>query len=129
MSLQDDKGKTFDIRLKLKLAKKVYELYVGGLSYHASEDELRKLFSKYGRVVTVIIPINMKGQKKGCAFISFEKEHEMKAAIEGLNQTEFMGRKIFVEEKKPFDPNAPRIDRSNPDQPPTFPMHNTDNYA
>lgn len=119
----DPKKPIFDIRSKLKLSKPVYQVYVGGLRYSASEDQVRDLFSKYGRVVSVIIPISKTGNAKGCAFVAFATESDQKTAIQALNETEFMGRKIFVDERRDPDPNAPRIDKSMAGQPPIYPAN------
>lgn len=122
----DPKTPIFDIRSKLKLSKPVYQVFVGGLRYSASEDEVRDHFSKYGRVVSVIIPITKTGTARGCAFVAFATESDQKTAIQALNETEFMGRKIYVDERRDPDPNAPRIDKNMPEQPPIFPARDFD---
>lgn len=122
----DPQKPIFDIRSKLKLSKPVYQVFVAGLRYSASEDEVRDLFSKYGRVVSVIIPITKSGNSKGSAFVAFATESDQKTAIQALNETEFMGRKIFVDERRDPDPNAPRIDKNMPEQPPIYPIRDFD---
>ena len=48
------------------------EVYVANVDWHAKEDEIKELFSKFGGVETVRIPKNMKGQSKGVAFVVFK---------------------------------------------------------
>jgi cold-inducible RNA-binding protein len=73
------------------------KLFVGNLSYNASEDDLRKLFSKCGVVTEVSIPVNRDtGRKRGFAFILFETQESAQNALKELNNFEFLGRKIVV---------------------------------
>ena len=69
-------------------------LYVGNLSYSAKEEDLKKLFSKYGRVQQIRITRRLKGY----AFVEMPDE-DAKRAVE-LNGTEFLGRKIVVSEAR-----------------------------
>ncbi len=77
-------------------------IYVGNMSYDVKEDDLRKLFEAYGEVDSVnIIKDKYSGQSKGFGFVEMSDEEKAKAAIEGLNQTELMGRSIKVSKAKP----------------------------
>lgn len=111
---------SFDIRARVKFAKPVYQIKVFNVRYSASEDEVREHFSKFGKVVSVVIPISKSGQPIGSAIVSFSTQAEQREAIAQCDQTEFLGRKIYVEEKKPFDLNSPLIDPRRIDQPPRY---------
>jgi cold-inducible RNA-binding protein len=78
------------------------KLYVGNLSYSASEDELRNLFSQYGTVESVaVITDRDTGRSKGFAFVEFANDQEAQAAISGLNGKEMSGRSLSVSPARP----------------------------
>ena len=75
------------------------KLFVGGVSYDASEDDLREAFSIHGKLKDVHIALDRETKKpRGFAFITFADKKEAKAAIKAMNKSEFKGRKISVEE-------------------------------
>ena len=77
-------------------------IYVGNLNYNAVEDELQELFENYGKVNSVkIITDKYSGKSKGFGFIEMDIEDEAKAAISELNNTDFKGRNIVVNEARP----------------------------
>lgn len=77
-------------------------LFVGGLPYSLTNEELQEIFSKIGAVVSCnIITDKFTGRSKGFAFVEMEKEEDAKKAIETLNDTEVGGRKITVSEARP----------------------------
>jgi RNA recognition motif-containing protein len=74
-------------------------LYVGNLSYSAKEEDMEKLFSKYGRVRNInIVRDRVTRRLKGYAFVEMSKDDAAKAMA--LSGTEFLGRKIVVSEAK-----------------------------
>ena len=78
------------------------KLYVGNLSYSASEDELRNLFSQYGTVESVaVITDRDTGRSKGFAFVEFANDQEAQAAISGLNGKAMSGRSLSVSPARP----------------------------
>ena len=77
-------------------------LFIGGLSYTTTSDELRELFSKIGEVTTAdVITDKFTNQGKGFAFVEFADDANADKAIKELNGTEFGGRKIVVNEARP----------------------------
>ena len=75
------------------------KLFVGGVSYDASEDDLREAFSVHGKLKDVHMALDRETKKpRGFAFITFADMKEAKAAIKAMNKSEFKGRKISVEE-------------------------------
>ena len=77
-------------------------MYVGNLSYDATDADLRELFEAQGAVTDVfIVKDRESGRPRGFAFVSMETPEEMNAAIEALNGEEFLGRAITVNEARP----------------------------
>ena len=78
------------------------KLYVGGLPYATTENELEDLFSKHGSVESVrVITDRMTGRSKGFGFVEMGSQAEAEAAIEKLNDFELEGRTLVVNEAKP----------------------------
>lgn len=71
------------------------ELYVGNLNRDAREAQVQQHFSSAGVVDSVRIPVNMKGQSKGVAFVVFHTKEEAQAAL-AMNNTDFMDRILKV---------------------------------
>jgi len=81
------------------------QIYVGNMSYGTTEDSLRNLFSGFGDVESVkIITDRETGRAKGFGFITMNNDDEAKKAIEELNDKEFEGRNLRVNEAKPREP-------------------------
>ena len=84
------------------------KIYVGNLSYRATADELKTLFSQFGQVDKVDIIIDRDtGQSKGFGFIEMPVNGDAEKAIIGLHGTEVGGRTITVNQAKPKT-DAPR---------------------
>ena len=78
------------------------KLYVGGLPYATTENELEDLFSEHGTVESVrVITDRMTGRSKGFGFVEMGSQAEAEAAIEKLNNFELEGRTLVVNEAKP----------------------------
>jgi cold-inducible RNA-binding protein len=85
------------------------KLYVGGLPYSTTDDELRDAFSKAGAVASVSILMDkMTGRSRGFGFVEMENDADAEAAIQMWNGQDFGGRKLTVNEAKPMEPRAPR---------------------
>jgi RNA recognition motif-containing protein len=77
-------------------------IYVGNLSFTATEDDLRDAFGKYGEVSSVsIITDRETGRPRGFAFVEMRDGGAAKKAIEELNMSEIAGRSITVSEARP----------------------------
>lgn len=71
-------------------------IYVGNLDYGVTENSVKELFYKYGKVESVaLIKDNGTGRFRGFCFINMDDEYS-KMAIEKLNKTKFAGRIIDV---------------------------------
>jgi RNA recognition motif-containing protein len=85
------------------------KLYVGSISFNATEDALRELFSSIGEVDSVkVITDQDTGRSKGFGFIEMSSEEDAKKAIEQLNGKTFMERALIVNEARPQQPREKR---------------------
>ena len=82
-------------------------LYVGNIPYSSGEDDLRDLFGKIGQVESISIPTDMAtGRPRGFAFVEMSTDDEAARAITELNQADFQGRRLTVNEARPRAPRA-----------------------
>ncbi|MBM4139344.1 MAG: RNA-binding protein [Nitrospira sp.] len=78
------------------------KIYVGGLPYSTTEQELSNLFAAHGSVVSAkIITDKFTGQSRGFGFVEMSTDTEVQAAISALNETQFGGRTLTVNEARP----------------------------
>ena len=77
-------------------------IYVGNLSFDATEDDIKQAFSEYGEVEEVNLIRDMEtGRPRGFCFVQMTKDEEAKAAIEGVNLQRIAGRAVTVNEARP----------------------------
>lgn len=80
-------------------------IYVGNLSYSATEDDLRQVFSEYGEVKRITLPSDREtGRPRGFAFVEMADEATEAKAIEALDGAEWMERELRVNKAKPREP-------------------------
>ena len=85
------------------------DIYVGNLSYRATEDELRHAFEVFGQVDGVqIVKDKLTGQSRGFAFVQMPQQSEAEAAIAGIHGREIGGRTLTVNQAKPRQPRSGR---------------------
>ena len=85
------------------------KLYVGGLPYSTTNDELKDHFSAAGSVDSaVIIMDKMSGRSKGFGFVEMSSDEEAQNAISMFNGKDFGGRNLTVNEARPMEERAPR---------------------
>ena len=91
-------------------------IYVGNLSFEATEDDLRQAFAAFGQVASVsIIEDKFSGKSRGFGFVEMPNKAEADKALEGLNGKDIKGRALKVNEAKPRadrDDRGPRPQRS-----------------
>jgi len=76
-------------------------LYVGGLPYQTTEQDLIDLFSQNGEVASaVVITDRDTGRSKGFGFVEMNDEQEARSAIDRLNGTSLGSRTITVNEAR-----------------------------
>ena len=89
------------------------KIYVANISYSATEQDIRDLFSEYGEVVSVkIITDKFTGQSKGFGFVEMESESDAQKTISELNGKPFMGKTLTLAEAKPQQPRTGFQDRA-----------------
>ncbi|OHA58853.1 MAG: hypothetical protein A2571_00510 [Candidatus Vogelbacteria bacterium RIFOXYD1_FULL_44_32] len=80
------------------------KLYVGGLPYSTTDNELKETFSQAGVVSSAtIIMDRMTGRSKGFGFVEFESDSDAEKAIEMWNGKDFGGRNLTVNEARPME--------------------------
>jgi RNA recognition motif-containing protein len=85
------------------------KLYVGGIPYRTTEDELRTAFSEAGEVASVsIIMDRMTGRSRGFGFVEMADEAGGQAAIDRWDGKEFDGRTLSVSQARPQGDRPPR---------------------
>jgi RNA recognition motif-containing protein len=76
-------------------------LYVGNLSFSATEDELRQHFSQAGSTGSVaIVKDRATGRSRGFAFVEMGSDGEARKAIEVLDGKDFKGRPLKIDEAR-----------------------------
>lgn len=72
-------------------------LYVGNLSFEASESDLFELFNGVGQVQNAeVVTYKHNQRSKGFAFVQMQSVEEAKRAVSELHDKEFLGRKLVV---------------------------------
>lgn len=85
------------------------KLYVGGIPYRTTEDELRTAFEEAGTVTSVsIIMDRMTGRSRGFGFVEMADEAQAQAAIDRWDGKEFDGRTLSVSFARPQGDRPPR---------------------
>jgi len=85
------------------------KLYVGGIPYRTTEDELRTAFEEAGAVTSAsIISDRMTGRSRGFGFVEMASEAEAQAAIDRWDGKEFDGRMLSVSMARPQGDRPPR---------------------
>lgn len=80
-------------------------LYVGNLSYDATESDLFELFNGVGKVQNAeVVSHKNTHRSKGFAFVQMQSIEEAKRAVAELHDKEFMGRKLLVSGARPDGP-------------------------
>jgi RNA recognition motif-containing protein len=83
-------------------------IFVGNLSYQATEADLEAAFSQFGTVDRVsIIRDRESGQPRGFAFVEMSNAEEAANAIAALNGREIGGRAVNVNEARPRADRGP----------------------
>jgi RNA recognition motif-containing protein len=79
-------------------------IYVGNLSFDATQEQISEIFAEYGAVSRVSLPTDREtGRPRGFAFVDMESEDQETAAIDALDGAEWMGRDLKVNKARPRD--------------------------
>ncbi len=80
------------------------KLFVGSISWDATDEDLKELFSPYGEIVSANVVMDREtGRSRGFGFVEFKTDEEAQAAIDALDGTEHMDRQIVVNVAKPME--------------------------
>lgn len=91
----------------------MYKLFVGGLPFSTTDDELKEAFAQFGTVASaVVIRDRDTGRSKGFGFVEFESDDEGKAAQDAMNGKELGGRTVTVNQARERE-ERPRRDFGN----------------
>lgn len=89
-----------------------YRLFVGGLPFSTTSDDLQQLFAAHGTVASARVITDRDTQRsKGFGFVEFENDDEGKAAEQALNGSDLGGRSLTVNEARPQE-DRPRRDNN-----------------
>ena len=78
------------------------KLFVGNLSFQATEEDLRELFQQSGTVESVrIVTDQFTGRPRGFGFVEMATKEEAAKAVEMLNGRLFRDRNLVVDEARP----------------------------
>lgn len=89
-------------------------IYVGNLSYQATEDDLRSVFADYGTVKRVVLPTDREtGRMRGFAFVEMTEDAQEDSAISELDGAEWMGRQLRVNKARPREDDRSVAKRSS----------------
>ena len=77
-------------------------IYVGNLSYDATDETIREAFESFGQVTSArVIKDKYSGQSRGFGFVEMPEQAEAQAAIKNLNGKELLGKQMSVNEARP----------------------------
>jgi RNA recognition motif-containing protein len=78
------------------------KLFVGNLSFNATENQLQEMFTAHGTVLEVdLIMDKFSGRPRGFAFVTMENKEGADAAVQALNGKSIDGRALTVNEARP----------------------------
>lgn len=87
----------------------MYKLFVGGLPFSTTDDEMKELFAAHGTVASATVVRDREtGRSKGFGFVEYENDDEGKKAEAALNNSELGGRTISVQEARPKEDRPQR---------------------
>ena len=91
------------------------KLYVGGLSYSVTDEQLRSLFAAHGTVESAsVVRDRSSDTSRGFGFVEMSSQEEAEKAIAALNNTQFEGRSLNVNLAKPREDSPRGGGRSRP---------------
>lgn len=78
------------------------KLFVGGIPWAATDQDLQDLFANHGEVQSAnIVMDKFTGKSRGFGFVEMASDEQAQAAIDALDGSDFMGRAIAVNVAKP----------------------------
>lgn len=91
-----------DAEEKVQEATEESRLFIGGLAWGATDEDLQKAFEPYGKIVSCAVITNREtGRSKGFGFVEFETVEEAEKAKEAMDGQEIAGRAIKIDFARP----------------------------
>ena len=85
------------------------KLFVGGLPWATTSDDLKQLFSQHGAITSAtVITDKMSGRSRGFGFVEFENDADADGAVAALDGKEYEGRTLMVKEARPMEDRPKR---------------------
>ena len=82
-----------------KIRRRIMNIYVGNLSYDATDGSIREAFESFGQVTSAkVIKDKYSGQSRGFGFVEMTEQAQAQAAIKSLNGRELLGKQMSVKE-------------------------------
>ncbi|XP_064986006.1 multiple RNA-binding domain-containing protein 1-like [Musa acuminata AAA Group] len=75
-------------------------LMVKNVAFEATEKDLKQLFSPFGQIKSLRLPVKFGGHHKGYAFVEYVTKQEAQNALENLSSTHLYGRHLVLERAK-----------------------------
>ncbi len=89
-------------------------IYVGNLSFQATEDDVKEVFGEYGTINRVSLPVDREtGRMRGFAFVEMSEEASEDKAISELDGAEWLGRQLRVSKARPRENNRSSYTRGD----------------
>jgi len=77
-------------------------VYIGNLPFQITEEDIKSIFSKFGAVKTISMPVDKEtGRIRGFSFVDLDDESQELQIISELDGAELMGRILKVSQAKP----------------------------
>ena len=84
------------------------KIYVGNLPYSTTDQELQDLFANHGNVQSAnVVADRYTGRSRGFGFVEMGSAEEAQQAISALNDTDYGGRNLVVNEARPKENRPP----------------------
>jgi RNA recognition motif-containing protein len=85
------------------------KLFVGNLDWGVTSDELRELFSQFGEIEDAVVLVDRHtNRSRGFGFVTFKNAEDAGKAMGELNEKDFKGRPLVVNEARPQQPREER---------------------
>jgi len=89
-------------QLKEEKRRTIMNIYVGNLSFEATDVMIREAFESFGQVTSArVIKDKYNGQSRGFGFVEMPAQSQAQTAIKSLNGRELMGKQMSVKEARP----------------------------
>ncbi|GFR09182.1 RNA-binding protein 28 [Trichonephila clavata] len=108
------------VKKKRPKTKKRKRLIIRNLSFKAEEEDLKEVFSKFGKVLDAKIPLTADGKKRGFGFVEFEDTKSLIQAMKSMNYKEIHGRKVAIDyaiDKTSYQLKVQSIKQEKKDEP------------